>query len=50
MMVICDLSGKKELFIDIHTFLSTGCFMRAYNIYSDFFHEGLKERASWSRF
>ncbi|KFD04442.1 hypothetical protein GRPL_04464 [Raoultella planticola ATCC 33531] len=38
MMVICDLSGKKELFIDIHTFVSMGYFVRAYNIFFGFFH------------
>lgn len=44
MMVICDLSGKKELFIDIHTFVSTDYFVRAYNIFFGFFSWGLKER------
>lgn len=50
MMVICDPSGKKELFVDIHTFITMECFMRAYNIDCDFFHGSLKERASGSQF
>lgn len=46
MMVICDLSGKKELFIDINTFMLTDYFVRTYNIFFGFFMEPEREGRS----